>query len=121
MVLTKTQAVEVITQLHGGVRNDLAEFGALHAATCCFATVLAIEMRVLEPESSMETKKPVDAVLAALDLKGPGSSMLKALVVLIEDFLLDLALGCTKKATAGVVEEAMKFGPETAACRIKRA
>lgn len=78
-------------------------------------------MRILVPESSEEMKKPVDAVLAALNLEGPGSSLLKAFVVLIEDFLLDLAQRCAKKATARAVEVVMKFGPETAACRIERA
>jgi hypothetical protein len=78
-------------------------------------------MRIMVPESSKETKKPVDAVLAALDLKGPSSGLLKAFVVLVEDFLFDLAPRCAKKATARAVEEVMKLGPETAACRIERA
>ena len=73
------------------------------------------------PESSKETKKPVDAVLAALDLKGPSSGLLKAFVVLVEDFLFDLAPRCAKKATARAVEVVVKFGPATAACRIERA
>jgi hypothetical protein len=75
----------------------------------------APNMRVIVFELSNETKEPVDAVFVAMDLDRPGSCLLKAFVVLVEDFLLDLARNRSKKTTARAIEIAMKLGLEAAA------
>lgn len=111
MLLTQTQAIEVVTAVGpGGFHND-TKISHTHGERAA----RQFRMRILVLEVAEEVEEVGDAFPPVFDLHRPGSRVLEGFIVAPENFLLHVADASVEQITAGPIESADELGPEAPA------